>query len=273
VHILNKYSLCWLLLLVSSSASIAQERSLWKIVADDFGESVTLGVDYFNFPSRFDKDDWRNLGSTGALTLSLMAFDETARSGSQELAAKGNLDGAMNFFRGYGEVKYLAPASAAVYLGGLATGSEIVRRVGKELLQTMIYSGIVTTSLKVIFGRSRPYTNEGAFSYSPFIIDDSHNSLPSGHTTIAFAVSSVLAAEIDNTYASIGLYTLASLTGFSRMYNDKHWLSDVFLGAAIGASTGYFVVHENKKLYDKEDKADMLIIQPTLTGVSLTYKF
>jgi membrane-associated phospholipid phosphatase len=262
-----------LLLLACSSSSIAQERSIWKIVSDDFGESITLGIDYFNFPSRFDKDDWRNLGSTGALTLSLMAFDETARSGSQELAAKGNLDGAMNIFRGYGEVKYIAPASAVVYLGGLAAGSEPVRRVGKELLQSLVYSGIVTTTLKAIIGRSRPEMNNGAFSYAPFTFEESHYSLPSGHTTIAFAVSSVLAAEIDNTYASIGLYTLASLTGFSRMYNDKHWLSDVFLGAAIGASTGYFVVHENKKLYDKQDKADVLIIQPTLTGISLTYKF
>ena len=262
-----------LLFFVSFSASLAQDRSIWKIISDDFGESVTLGIDYFNFPSRFDNDDWRNLGSTGALTLSLMAFDETARSGSQELAAKGDLDGSMNFFRGYGEVTYIAPASAVVYLGGLAAGSEPVRRVGKELLQSLLYSGIVTTTLKTILGRSRPEMNNGAFSYDPFKFEESNYSLPSGHTTIAFAVSSVLAAEIDNTYASIGLYTLASLTGFSRMYNDKHWLSDVFLGAAIGASTGYFVVHENKKLYDEEDKADALIIQPTLTGVSLTYKF
>ena len=273
MHIPYKYSLCWLLLLVSSSASLAQDRSIWKILSDDFGESVTLGIDYFNFPSRFDKDDWRNLGSTGPLTLSLMAFDETARSGSQELAANGNLDDAMSLFRGYGEVKFIAPASAVVYLGGLASGSESVRRVGKELLQSLLYSGIVTTTLKAIIGRSRPEMNKGAFSYDPFKFEESNYSLPSGHTTIAFAVSSVLAAEIDNTYASIGLYTLASLTGFSRMYNDKHWLSDVFLGAAIGASTGYFVVHENNKLYDKEEKADTLIIQSTLTGLSITYKF
>lgn len=261
-----------LLLFVSFSASLAQDRSIWKIISDDFGESVTLGIDYFNFPSRFDGDDWRNLGSTGILTLSLMAFDETARSGSQELAAKRNLDDAMSFFRGYGEVKYIAPASAVVYLGGLATGSQTVRRVGKELLQSLLYSGIVTTTLKTIIGRSRPDMNNGAFSYDPFKFEESNFSLPSGHATIAFAVSSVLAAEIDNTYASIGLYTLASLTGFSRMHNDKHWLSDVFLGAAVGASTGYFVVHENKKLYNK-DKADGLIVQPTLTGVLLTYKF
>lgn len=262
-----------LLFFISSSVSLAQDRSIWKIISDDFGESVTLGIDYFNFPSRFDNEDWRNLGSTGALTLSLMTFDETARSGVQQLASKGDLDGAMSLFRGYGEVKYIAPASAVVYGVGLAAGSETVRRVGKELLQSLLYSGIVTTTLKTILGRSRPEMNYGAFSYKPFTFEESNYSLPSGHTTIAFAVSSVLAAEIDNTYASIGLYTLASLTGFSRMYNDKHWLSDVFLGAAIGASTGYFVVHENKKLYGKEYKADVLIIQPTFSSISLTYKF
>ncbi len=271
MQIFLQYSFCWLLLI--STVSVAQERSLFQIIADDLSESAVLGIDYLNFPSRFDTDDWRNFGSTGALTLSLMAFDETAQSGSQELAAKGNLNGVMSFFRGYGDAKYAAGGSAAVYLTGLATGSETIHRVGKELLQTLVYSGFVTTSLKVILGRSRPFKNEGAFSFDPFKIDDEFISLPSGHTTIAFALSSVLAAEIDNTYASIGLYTLASLTGFSRMYDNKHWLSDVFLGAAIGTSTGYFVVHQNKKRSGKEDKADALTIRPTLNGFSLTYKF
>lgn len=265
----KRYTILWLLLFAPISL-FAQDRSIFTKLGDDFSETITLGGRYFNFPSRFDKEDWRNFGSTIALTASLMAFDQPAKDGMQSLAAKGNLDPLMSFFRGCGEIKYVAPASGIVYLGGLVTGSETAHRISKEVLQSLLYSGIVTTTVKFTLGRSRPYNEDGPFFFDPFEFEDSHLSMPSGHTTIAFAVSSVLAAEIDNTYASIGLHTAAAMVGISRMYHNAHWLSDVFLGAAIGASTGYFVVHENKK--DK-DTAEALMIRPTLTGLSLTYKF
>ncbi len=65
--------------------------------------------------------------------------------------------------------------------------------------------------------------------------------MPSGHSTVAFAVSSVLANRINNTFASIGLYTLAGITALSRVYHDEHWASDVLLGSAVGYFIGDFI--------------------------------
>lgn len=63
-------------------------------------------------------------------------------------------------------------------------------------------------------------------------------SFPLGHTTMAFAFSSVLTSLISNPYATIGLYCLVVLTASQRMYSDQHWLSDVILGASIGTAVG-----------------------------------
>lgn len=62
------------------------------------------------------------------------------------------------------------------------------------------------------------------------------NSFPSGHTTTAFAAAEFLHQEYKNksVWFSIAGYTIAATTGVLRMYNNKHWLSDVVAGAGIG---------------------------------------
>src|SRR5439155_18160107 len=139
---------------------------------------------------------------------------------------------------------------------------------GRELLEALAYSGITTTALKIVIARARPYVDQGIHSFLPFDAANGHNSLPSGHTTVAFALSTVLSQRINNVWASIALYGAASCTAFSRMYHNQHWLSDVFLGAAIGTTAGLFVSHRDDQ---RENillpKSNELIISPTLGGI------
>src|SRR5205085_8740970 len=67
-----------------------------------------------------------------------------------------------------------------------------------------------------------------------FSLNNVWNSMPSGHVTVAAALSETLAADIGNTWASIGLYTCTAATVFGRLYSDQHWLSDTFLAGVIG---------------------------------------
>ena len=64
----------------------------------------------------------------------------------------------------------------------------------------------------------------------------SHNSFPSGHTATAFAGAELLRREYWNISPWIGIsgYAVAAGTGFLRMYNNRHWLTDVIAGAGIG---------------------------------------
>jgi len=47
-------------------------------------------------------------------------------------------------------------------------------------------------------------------------------------------VSTILALQIDKTWATVGLYALALTTPLSRVYDDQHWLSDVVMGSVLG---------------------------------------
>lgn len=62
------------------------------------------------------------------------------------------------------------------------------------------------------------------------------NSFPSGHTATAFMGAELLRREYRNVSPWIGVagYAVAAGTGFFRMYNNRHWLTDVIAGAGIG---------------------------------------
>lgn len=64
----------------------------------------------------------------------------------------------------------------------------------------------------------------------------SNNSFPSGHTATAFMGAEFLFQEYKDVSIWYGIsgYVVAAGTGFFRMYNDRHWFSDVTAGAGIG---------------------------------------
>ncbi|MEJ2495343.1 MAG: phosphatase PAP2 family protein, partial [Ignavibacteriaceae bacterium] len=105
--------------------------------------------------------------------------------------------------------------------------------------------------------RSRPYGNDGNFDLDFFRVNDEDNSFPSGHTSTAFTIATVLSQRIDNTYATIALYSFAGLTAVQRIYADKHWFSDVVLGAALGTAVGIKVVKLNSEYDDQESSVKM----------------
>jgi membrane-associated phospholipid phosphatase len=133
------------------------------------------------------------------------------------------------------------------------------------LFESVVLAGLANMTLKSVIGRSRPQTEEGPFRFRGFQTALERTSLPSGHSTVAFAVSSVLARRIDNPYATVGLYGMAALTAVSRIYHDNHWLSDTFLGAAIGTSVGLAVAGGGEET--------SVSIEPSGSGLRLSYRF
>ena len=147
----------------------------------------------------------------------------------------------------YGNLVTPVIIGGGIYSAGLFAKNEDIRITGRMVFEAVLYSGLITTISKTVLGRARPYKERGSDYFKPFNIDDGYVSMPSGHSTVAFALSSVLANRIHNVYASIGLYTIAGVTALSRIYHDQHWASDVILGSAIGYFVGDFISSGSNK--------------------------
>ncbi|MDD4141276.1 MAG: phosphatase PAP2 family protein [Bacteroidales bacterium] len=82
------------------------------------------------------------------------------------------------------------------------------------------------------------------------------NSFPSGHTATAFMGAEFMRQELGGWYGVAG-YTLATCTGVLRMYNHRHWLTDILAGAGIGilcTRISYWTYPQVKKLIQNKKK-------------------
>lgn len=95
------------------------------------------------------------------------------------------------------------------------------------------------------------------------------NSFPSGHTAQAFASAEFLRLEYKNVSPWYGVagYITAAATGALRVYNNKHWISDVVAGAGIGilsAEFTYWIYPKiEKKLFHKH-REESRVVSPEL---------
>lgn len=121
---------------------------------------------------------------------------------------------------------YMQYAPAAVMLGMKAFGVPSRSSWGRMIVSDAFSAAIMASTvqiLKTTTGVTRP--------------DGSNNhSFPSGHTATAFMTATMLSKEYGHLspWVSVGGYTVATATGLMRMFNNKHWLSDVMVGAGIG---------------------------------------
>ena len=131
--------------------------------------------------------------------------------------------------------------AAAMYGGGLAAGSPRYRELGEMMGESLVLADAATLVLEEATGRARPLTGSGKGEFRPFGFRSDYDSFPSMHTASSFALASVVSATTDNVLTRFAAYGAATFVGFSRLYQNKHWASDVVLGAAIGELCGRVV--------------------------------
>lgn len=129
-------------------------------------------------------------------------------------------------------------AAALLYGAGAATDRPEMMQLGQELGEALVLADGATLLLKEAIGRGRPHTGANNSNYRPFQHRDGYGSLPSMHTASSFAVAHILSSKTESFSAKLLYYTAAGFAGFSRVYQGKHWATDVLLGAAIGELAG-----------------------------------
>ena len=239
-----------------------QERRLYSL--SQFGHETFLFVKQ---PTKWKGNDWIRVGAVTASTILVMTtLDRTIVNSTQ---------GQQRYFnsvpivggRVYGEWYSIGGVAGAFGLYGILARDTAAKKISIELLQAGVYSELVTTVLKIVVGRARPYVTENANTFRPFIVyNDDYYSMPSGHSTSAMALSTVMSRHAHSTVFKILAYVPVGLTMFSRIYQDKHWLSDVVPAAAIGYFVGNWVVdlHEGKR-----HRINVTSVAPVAISISL----
>lgn len=220
---------------------------------DDASNFLHVGKDIFSFSSRLDKKDFYNFSAVSAGTVAASFLDNPLKNFSQNNKTPF-LDGLAEIDKYY-HIETMGLSMAALYGYGWAADKSRPRELGLKLMESTIYSMLINLTSKFIIGRSRPYLERGNLEFTPFNFDFSTTAFPSGHTTLAFAYSTVMAAEYDNFFWKAAWFTAATLVGGARIYHNIHWFSDVVMGAAIGYFVGDFVNnhHTNKKQQTQPD--------------------
>jgi hypothetical protein len=135
----------------------------------------------------------------------------------------------------------------------------------------------------IITAKSEMLVSAIVFSMKHFISDwrpdgSADNTMPSGHTAQAFVSATLLDMEYreKSPWISVGGYLCATATGFFRVANNRHWASDVLIGAGIGIASVKLVYLTHQYRY-KWVKMSNVVLVPTLYqkggGVAFAMKF
>ncbi|MGE4233934.1 MAG: phosphatase PAP2 family protein [Bacteriovoracia bacterium] len=150
-----------------------------------------------------------------------------------------SLDALLQAVTWLGDGRVLVPL--CIFLGVF----QILRRknylFGLQGILGFLLSGAAVQSLKMVFGRPRPYafgdmryTPEQLASFHWFSLNKDFASFPSGHATAVFSVAWVLAAHTNNKKLKYFILFTAIAVCFTRVALAKHYLADTIAGAALG---------------------------------------
>jgi membrane-associated phospholipid phosphatase len=212
------------------------------------GQFVHESFLFLGAPLRWHKKDFLTAGVILGGTLAIMPLDEPLNKlsqGNQHYYYSAPVVGG----RIYGEWYSIGGVTALFAGYGIIAHNNTAKKMSIELLQAGLYAEAITEVLKVCTGRARPLENVGAFTFHPFNIHNVYESMPSGHACSAFALSTVMFRHAHTTFWKVMSFVPAAFTVFSRFYQDFHWPSDLFFGAATGFTTGMWVVnlHEGRR--------------------------
>ena len=268
-----------LLLLFPSSVSLHAATDSSFVLFWDISyaakELSGVGTRLVSLPCQSTNSTLLTIGAAVVVETACMelGIDEKMRSTFKDLDHTTEQDNIVHIPNFYGTGAAALICSGGIYAGGLISGNDELRTSGRLVFESLVVGGLSVTIMKAIVGRARPYNNLGTTEFRPFSFKDSFYSFPSGHTAVAFCISSTLARRIDSFIPSVLLYTAATATGLARIYFDQHWLSDTILGAAIGIGSASIVCAVHDDSGGAGSSHSQLQILPSLSGLNICYSW
>ncbi len=218
------------------------ESGYFDTFIDDAEIFFVDGASFFTYPFRMNKTQLATTAGISAGIYILIRNDSNLHSAFSMKNEERIENNFWKFFENYGVIKYAEIASIATYSVGYISKNDDVRVLGRMMFQSLIYSGLTTMMIRMITGRNRPTYTDNHLDFIWFTTEDNYHSFPSGHTTVAFAFSTVLAEYFDTPLSRIVFYGMAGFSAAERVINNDHWFSDVTLGALLGIASGLHVI-------------------------------
>ncbi len=208
-----------------------------------------------NSPSGWKRSDWIEASLIVGIAAGLYACDQKIQRWGQR-RRNNTSDEICRFVKPLGDGRYTLPPLGMLYLYGHFFSEEKARMTALLGLEGFVVSGIFTQAIKFAGHRHRPSTGDSHNTWDGPSFSTHHLSFPSGHSSSAFTISTVLASQYEDKVLIPTLaYSMATLTALSRVNDNSHWASDVFFGSAIG----YFVAKAIVDLHSNKDKGLCLL--------------
>jgi membrane-associated phospholipid phosphatase len=236
-------------------------RPLAPSPSGDFGRAVSWKLlpsnviadqkQIWSFPARLLQGKNRTpTAAVLAVTAGLVLLDPTE---ARYFRRTPTFHGFNNIFNGTATAISMGATPASLYVMGLVRKDSKLQHTALLAGEAMADAELLTTVLKDATRRVKPagFPASGNFNDSWFEMRGSPSyfylkgdgSFPSGHTIAAFSVATIIARRYrTHRWVPYAAYGLASVVGFSRLTLSVHFLSDVFMGGALGYSVSRFTV-------------------------------
>jgi membrane-associated phospholipid phosphatase len=201
----------------------------------------------WTFPARLAQGQaWLPTAAVLGATAGLVALDP---SEGAYFRGTSRFNGFNNTFTGNATLVGTIAAPVSLYAAGLMRKDAKMQGTALLAGEAIADAELLTTVLKDLTERVRPAAipPHGNFSDTWFESGGSlirgSGSFPSGHSIAAFSLATVVARRYGNhRWVPYAAYGMAAVVGFSRLSLSAHFLSDVFLGGALGYSISRFTV-------------------------------
>lgn len=201
----------------------------------------------WTFPARLaEGQNWIPTTAVLGTTAGLLALDPIE---GRFFHSSSTFQGFNNVFNSTATIYSTIAAPVSLYAAGLIRKDAKMQHTALFAAEAVADSEVVATALKDITRRVRPAGIGHGGNYWDTWFESGGSALrgnggfPSGHTIAAFSIATVVARRYRNhRWVPYAAYGLATLVGFSRLSLSAHFLSDVFVGGALGYSISRFAV-------------------------------
>lgn len=163
--------------------------------------------------------------------------------------------------------------AGGTFMVGTLAGEPVAARVGLRSLESLAIATGATALLKLALGRERPlWSPDDSDVFRPFELALDRSSFPSGHTAHMFALAGTVSRELagEAGWVPYVAYPVAGLVGTSRVLGQKHWVTDVVSGAAVGILSSRLVgrLHEGDRAREGRQRMPSARLDPLLVPLA-----